>query len=331
MNGTKPECCHFVKQLHKIEKLMNADSKQIVLIAGGSGLVGKKLIQMLDKTKYRIIILSRVPKINKDHEIEYAKWDPENHSISDIPKPDYIINLAGAGIADSWWTKSRKKELISSRVDSADTIKEYLKSHEIKPSSYISASAVGYYGNRGNELLTEESRAGEEFLSQCCGEWEKSAKGAGNLCSRTVILRIGIVLSLDGGALPKMLMTKQLGIYNYFGQGRQYYPWIHIDDLCRMFIECMVNPSYRGVFNAVAPQQITHKEMMKEIISDNGFKGVLLPAPSFSLRLLLGEMASVVLNSNRVSAQKVTNTGFKFNYTWVGKAVSSLLEKSGSH
>ncbi len=307
---------------------MNATSKQVVLIAGGSGLVGKKLIELLDKDKYQIVILSRTSKKPVNIELQYAIWDTEKLFIEPIPNPDHIINLAGAGIADQWWTKNRKKELISSRVESANTIKEYLKNHDLKPSTYISASAVGYYGDRGNELLAEDSIAGDDFLSECCIKWEKAASDVANLCRRMVLLRIGIVLTLEGGALPKMLLTKQLGIFNYFGNGRQYCPWIHIDDLCRMIIQCIENPSYNGIYNAVAPQQITNKDMMKEIMDDNGMKGVLLPAPSFSLRILLGEMADVVLNSTRVSATKVVNTGFKFNHTWVGKAVSSLLEKS---
>ena len=280
---------------------------------------------MLDKVKYKIVILSRSPKNQQDDEVQYATWDTDKHSISTIPKPDFIINLAGAGIADQRWTDKRKSELISSRISSAQTIKDYLKIHAITPKAYISASAVGYYGDRGNELLTEASKSGDEFLSESCFEWEKSAKETGHLCIRSVIFRIGIVLSMEGGALPKMLLTKSLGIFNYFGLGLQYYPWIHIDDLCRIIIESMENPSYDGIINAVSPQQITQKEMMKEIIKVNGLKGVLWPAPSFSLKILLGEMAAVLLNSNRVSAQKVIDLGFKFDYSSVGRAVRNLL------
>ena len=305
---------------------MPKNNKQVVLIAGGSGLVGGRLIHMLDKHKYEIVVLTRNQNVQSRNTINYVVWNTEMDYIESIPSPDHIINLAGAGIADERWTENRKRLIVKSRVDSAKTIKTYLTKHKIKPLTYIASSAVGYYGDRKAELLTEKSKPGVGFLSECCIQCENEAKAVGNLCERNVILRLGIVISNKGGALPKMLMTKRFGILNYFGNGRQYYPWIHIDDLCRMIIQSIENNDYRGIYNAVSPQQITNKQMMEEIIETNSMNAILIPIPVFSLRLLMGEMANVVLNSNRVLSDKIINTGFKFHYTNIGKAVKSLLE-----
>jgi uncharacterized protein len=177
---------------------MSTSNKQIILIAGGDGLVGRHLVNIIDTSKYHVIILTRKKKISQQAGVEYAVWDTGKKTIDDIPKPDHIINLAGAGIADQRWTEQRKTELIESRVNSAETIKNYLKLHNIHPVTYVSASAVGYYGDRGNEILTENSLPGNEFLSECCVAWEKAAFDAGTHCSRTIILRIGIVMSSLG-------------------------------------------------------------------------------------------------------------------------------------
>ncbi len=301
-------------------------NKQTILIAGGDGLVGKHLVRNMDHSKYNIIILSRKKKLSDQDGVVYAMWDTDKKMIEDIPQPDHIINLAGAGIADSRWSENRKNELIMSRVNSAETIKMYLLKHNIHPASYISASAVGYYGDRGTEILTENSKPGNEFLSECCIAWEKAAFDTGVLCGRTVILRIGIVMSSLGGALPKMLMTKRGGIFNYFGSGDQFYPWIHITDLCRLFIESIENPDFNGIYNAVAPQELTNKEMIKEIMEEGEMKGLLLSAPEFMLRLVLGEMGNVVLNSNRVNADKLLQAGFNFNFIKAGEAVQHVRQ-----
>ena len=307
---------------------MSKSNKQTILIAGGDGLVGKHLVNIIDTSKYHVIILSRKKKTSYQAGVEYAVWDTDKKTIDDIPSPDHIINLAGAGIADQRWTDQRKAELIASRVNSAETIKKYLKLHKIHPMTYVSASAVGYYGDRGTEILTENSLPGNEFLSECCVAWEKAAWDAGALCSRTIILRIGIVMSSLGGALPKMLMTKKLGIFNYFGKGDQYYPWIHITDLSRLCLESIENQQFNGIYNAVAPQQLTNKEMMKDIMQTGGMKGLLIPAPEFSLRWMLGEMANVVLNSDRIMSDRLFNSGFNFEHNKVGEAVVHVLQKN---
>lgn len=307
---------------------MTERNKEIILIAGGTGLVGNALVKAIDKQKYDIVLLSRTSKKSDNEGIKYVEWSPASCTIEKCPEPDYIINLAGAGIADQRWTESRKKELVLSRVNSAKTLKNFIYTLNKKPKVYVSASAVGFYGHRGDELLSESSTSGDEFMSECCIAWEKSANDAGKLCDRTVILRIGIVLSTLGGALPKMLMTKNLGVLNYFGSGNQYYPWIHIEDLVNLILTAMESSSFLGVYNAVAPDEVTNKGMMASIKEKLDIAGFLLPAPTFALRIALGEMANVVLNSNRVVSERLPSSGFTFLFRNSGDAVKDVVARN---
>jgi hypothetical protein len=243
----------------------------------------------------------------------------------DAVKVDYIINLNGAGIADKRWTPERKKLLIESRTKSAKLIKSALEIAEHKPKAYISASAVGFYGDRKDEKLYETSSKGEGFLAECCHLWEESAIELGPFVDRLIIDRIGIVLSTKGGALPKILMTRQFGVYNYFGSGQQYYSWIHIDDLCRILLSQIENDSFVGVYNAVTPEPLTNKQFTTEIKETLNGK-LIIPAPVFGLRLMLGEMANVVLNSNRVIPKRLKEHSFNFKYNDLGKAVNDLIK-----
>ncbi|MGB4960173.1 MAG: TIGR01777 family oxidoreductase [Saprospiraceae bacterium] len=304
-----------------------ADTKEIIWIAGGDGLVGRRLMEMIDCSKYQIFILSRSVKKSPIPEVNYIVWNTTAQTINTSVSPDHIINLAGAGIADQRWTNSRKKELVDSRVNSAKTIKRYITETQVKPKTYVSSSAVGYYGDRGSEILSESSPPGNEFLAECCVQWEAAAKATGIMAARSVILRIGIVLSTKGGALPKMLMSKSFGVFNYFGLGDQYHPWIHIDDLCRLFITTITDPTYTGIYNAVSPQQITNRQMMAKIMAHNQLKGILLPAPKLALQMVLGDMSKVVLNSNRIGSSRLQEEGFIFEHTDVGQAVQNLLAK----
>jgi len=302
-------------------------NRKVILIAGGTGLVGKQLQSMVSHEKYDLVILSRKPKPNQDG-IRYVTWDTKQHLIDKtFTNADIIINLAGEGIADQRWTDARKKLLEDSRINSALTIEKWIKANNVNPEVYISASAVGYYGHRKSEILTESSTPGNEFLSESCIKWEEAAGRILPLVKRMAILRIGIVLSTKGGALPKMLMTAPFGFLSYFGDGSQYYPWIHIEDLCRIILKCVEDSTFEGIINAVAPQEITNKEMMSAI--KNSMKSIFtnLPAPAFILKLMLGEMSKVVLNSNRVVPQRLQKLGFDFHFNEVGSAVLNLKER----
>ena len=298
--------------------------KKKILIAGGTGLVGNALLKSLNPEEYEIFILSRVNRKQQDG-IKYIVWDPANGYIESTVNADIIINLAGAGIADERWSSERKKVLVKSRTASAATIQKMLEKTGHNPELYISASAVGYYGNRNDEKLTEESSPGIGFMAECCSLWEDAAMQLERYVNRLVILRIGLVLSLDGGALPKMIMTKNLRLYNYFGNGQQYYPWIHIEDLIRIIHFSISEKQVTGIYNAVAPHPERNINLMQIIRKIYPGPSLLMQAPVAAMKLILGEMSAVVLNSNNVSADKLLKTGFSFNFSNAKDALKSLL------
>jgi uncharacterized protein (TIGR01777 family) len=240
---------------------------------------------------------------------------------------DYLLNLNGAGIADKRWTSARKQVLIDSRVNSNKLLLKGIKEAEIKIRAFTCASAIGYYGNRGEEILNEESSSGDGFLSKCSRLWEQSAGSLDSSVQKSSIVRIGLVLSSTGGALPKMLLTNKLGVLSYFGNGNQYYSWIHIDDLCRILVESLINGDYDGVINGVSPHPESNKDLMTKIKSELGLHSLIVPAPAFGLRMVLGEMANVVLDSTRVIPKYLLDKGFKFSFDDPGKAVEDLLSK----
>lgn len=296
-----------------------------ILIAGGTGLVGTRLSKHLPADQYQIHILTRRTRPARGN-IKYYEWDLEAQTIdAEAVRVDYIINLTGAGIADSRWSPRRKRVIIESRTQSAALIKKGIEESGHTPRAYLGASAIGYYGDRGSDWMREESQSGAEFLSDSCRAWEDAHMLIQEHVDRLIMLRIGIVLSMEGGALPKMLMTRSVGVFNYFGDGQQYYSWIHIDDLCRMMIHLLVETPSVGIYNGVAPSPATNKGMMQQILKDTRLSGLLIPAPAFALRLAMGEMSAVVLDSCRVSSDKVQATGFDYQFTNVGPAVADLL------
>lgn len=303
--------------------------KTTVLIGGGSGLVGQRIIDLLPQAKYNIKVLSRSRRDDRDN-VNYIHWDIKNGVIDEraLDEVDYIINLTGAGIADRKWTDDRKKAIIDSRVDSTRLLIEQLKSKKHSVKAFISASAIGYYGDSGDRILTENSGPGDEFLSSTCEAWEDAVVEVQPYVDREVRLRIGIVLSTLGGALPKVLMTSSFGLYNYFGNGSQYYSWIHIDDLAHMFIHAMENDKMNGAYNAVAPEPLTNKMFTQQVKESVGGFGLVLPAPAIALRLILGEMSDVVLNSNRVIPERLNKLDYNFKYTDLKAAIKDLRQRT---
>jgi len=296
-----------------------------VLIAGGTGLVGSRLYANLVSKGYTVLVLTR----NKDKAKAGAHmlyWDIERGIIDEqAATVDYVINLSGAGIADGRWTRSRKQLILNSRIDSTGFLIEYLRKREVKLKAFLSASAIGYYGDGGNKVLREEDDVvTDEFLSQVCVAWEDAAANAQDISKRLITYRISTVLSREGGALAKMDVTIPLGVANYLGSGDQYFSWIHIDDLCDMFIEGIKNMEMNGIYNACAPEQLTNKDFTRELRDAINKKALLLPAPAFGIKLAFGEMARVVLNSSRVSADKILDTGFQFEYRTAELALADL-------
>ena len=297
-----------------------------VLLAGGSGLIGSRLNKLLQTKGYSTILLSR----KKRQDPNFYQWNVNDGTIEEeaILKADYVINLAGAGIVDKRWTAARKKELIESRVKSARLLKDSFQKLNKKPKAYLSASAIGFYGNRGDEWLTETSAAGDDgFLAECTVAWEEAAKEITELDIRTAILRIGIVLSTQGGALKEMIFPMKLGVAGYFGNGEAYYPWIHIDDVCNMFIWALENEDAKGIYNAVSPKPVTVKDLTKKIKKARGSFALTLPVPNFALQIGMGEMSEMLLNSARVSCEKIQQSGFEFEHPKLGKALKDILKR----
>jgi uncharacterized protein (TIGR01777 family) len=297
-----------------------------ILITGGTGLIGTRLSEMLIDQGYEVAHLSRNTRQYSHYKT--FKWDIERHYIDDnvLPYADYIINLAGASVAENKWTKDRKREILESRVKSTQLLAECLgkTSHHVK--AFISASAIGIYGDTGHHLVTEESHYGDDFLSEVCKQWEAAAWNVHDLGIRTCIFRMGIVLSNQGGALPQIAKPIKLMAGAPLGSGQQYMSWIHIDDLCRLFIQAIEEPLFQGVYNAVAANPVTNEDFTRTLahVMHRPLTGLKVPAAG--LKLVLGEMSEVVLEGQRVSANKLIQTGFTFEYQNIQQALESFYQ-----
>jgi len=300
---------------------------QTILITGGTGLVGKRLSGLLKNKGYKVIHLSRIRNMNA--EFPAFHWDINKQKIDEeaVTQADYIIHLAGTGVAGGLWTKKRKQLIIDSRVKSAELLQQVIEKTGHKPKAVICASASGYYADMGDKVIDENGKKGSGFLAEVVEKWEAANDGFHNLGIRTVKLRIGIVLSTQGGALEKMLPTYAVRVGNYFGSGNQYYSWIHINDLCEMFIHSVENEEVEGVYNAVTKNPVTNKELAEKIGEAMNKSVLIMPAPAFAMRLVMGEMADIVLDGARLSCAKIEATGYKTNYDDVKDALRDLLER----
>ncbi len=287
---------------------------QKVLITGGTGLIGKKLTALLLNKGYEVSLLSR--KANESKTVKTFTWDVEKNIIdpNSLKNVDIIIHLAGEGIADKRWTSERKKSIINSRVNSTQLLFDSLSKIKHQVHSFISASAIGYYGDRNDELLTEESQVGKGFLAESCLQWENTVDKINELNIRVVKLRTGIVLSKDGGALAKMAVPFKFGFGTALGSGKQWMSWIHEEDLCNMYLHAIEHSQLKGSYNAVSPNPVNNKTFSKVLAKVLNRPFFLPNVPAFILKIILGEMSTVVLNSNKVSANKILKEGFHFKY-----------------
>lgn len=296
-----------------------------ILITGGTGLVGSRLTELLRQRGHRVSHLGRT---RRDGEIPSYTWNIEQHQIDPeaFEGTDAIVHLAGAGIADKPWTEERKREIQESRTNSTRLLAEVLRktSHNIK--TVVTASAIGYYGfeNR-EEVFTEDSEAGKDFLANVTLRWEREADAFDELGMRTVKIRIGIVLSKTGGALEEIARPVKYFVGAPLGSGDQFMSWIHLDDLCYIFVKAVEDGSMRGAYNGVSPYPLTNRALTKAIAKLLGRPLFLPPIPSFVLRLLLGEMADLVLQGSKVSADKIIRAGYEFKFPDINNALQDLL------
>ncbi len=298
-----------------------------ILITGGSGLVGTRLTQMLLQKGYQVSHLSRTG--GDEGSVKVFQWDVEKGVVD--PKAfeniHAIVHLAGAGIADRPWSEKRKKEILESRTHSTALLHKALKDAPNEVKVFISASAIGYYGYAGSEhVFSEEDEPASDFLANVVKEWEHAVDRISSRDIRVAKLRIGILLSEKGGALVELARPVRWFVGSPLGNGKQYVSWIHIDDVCAMFIHALEN-DLSGVYNAVAGEPVTNKELTKAIAKTLGRPLWLPHVPEFILKMVLGEMADLVIKGSKVSSAKITRTGFQYRFADLSNALKDLLQK----
>lgn len=299
-----------------------------VLITGGTGLVGKALTEILLAKGYYVIILSRKPASNTQKpNLQFARWDvtKKEIDIAALQQADYIVHLAGAGVMDKRWTTAYKQEIIDSRVKSAQLIVENLRNYPNKVKAVISASAVGWYKPTGLEH-TEDETADSSFLGTVCKQWEESIQPVTALGKRLVTLRIGIVLSKEGGALKEFIQPLKFGVAAILGNGKQIVSWVHLEDLCRMFLFTMENENTAGVYNAVAPAPVSNKLLTITLAKKRNRFYIPVYVPAFILKLMLGGGSTEVLKSCAVSCKKIESAGFSFKFAALDSALADLIK-----
>ena len=310
---------------------------QTVLITGGSGLVGKILTKALIEKGYQVIILTRTTNDKTPSaSVSYAAWDVKKQQIElqALQSADYIIHLAGAGVVEKKWTDAYKKEIVESRTESSRLIYEALKNNTNKVKAIVSASAIGWYGADINPVktFTETDAADDSFLGNTCRLWEANIEPVTSLGKRLVKLRTGIVLSNDGGALVEFKKTIRLGVAAILGNGKQIVSWIHIDDLCNLFIAGIENENLSGSYNAVAPNPVSNKTLTLSLAKALKAKFYLpINVPAFVLKIMMGQRSIEVLKSVTVSCKKILDTGFEFKFKTIEAAFKNLAATKDRH
>jgi len=304
-----------------------------VFVTGGTGLVGSRLVERLLGRGDQVVVLSRRPDAVRQKwgdRVSLVAGDPAQRGdwTEAVRACDAVVHLAGEGIFNRRWSAAFKEAIRTSRVQSTENVVEALlaqrRTPEGHPKVLVNASAIGYYGPRGDEELTEEAAPGDDFLAQVCVEWEKAARAAAGHDIRVVILRIGVVLDKAGGALQKMLPPFKMFIGGPIGSGRQYLSWVHVEDLVGLILFALDRHDAEGVYNATAPQPVTNKEFSRAL-GHVLHRPSFLPTPGFVLRVMLGEVAGLITEGQRVVPQHALAQGYTFQYPDVSVALRDLL------
>lgn len=301
---------------------------QNVLLTGGSGFIGKHLTDVLIEAGFSVSVLSRSDKKDTPR-ITYYKWDLNKNYIDEnaVLNADYVIHLAGEGIVDKRWTEKRKKAILESRTKPIDLIFSVLEKNNKKLEAFVSASAVGIYGAvTSHKIYKEETPPSNDFLGITCQKWESAVDKIGALNIRTVKIRTGIVLGKEEGFIKKMTPSFKSGFGAILGSGRQYLPWIYIEDLCHIYLKSIEDPQLEGPYNACITDNTTNSRLSKLIAKIYGYSIWLPKVPAFVLKVLLGEMSIVILTGQRVSSEKIQKTGFEFHYSDLEKTLIDCLK-----
>jgi uncharacterized protein (TIGR01777 family) len=299
-----------------------------VLITGGTGFIGKHLTRMLLDKGYTVSILTRNSKPNTEG-ITYYVWDVSSQSMDEaaVLNADYIVHLAGENIVEKRWTTKRKAEIIDSRIQSAQLIYTVLKKHNKSIEAFVSASGIGIYGSlNGEGICTENTLPGNDFVGGTCQQWEKAADLFAGLGIRTVKIRTGLVLGKKEGFLKKIAPIFKAGFGSALGSGKQYMPWIHISDLCAIYLEAIKNKNMTGVYNATINDSTTNSSFSRLLAKEYGYFIWLPNVPAFVLRLVMGEMATIVLAGRRVSSDKIKSLGFRFKFKNLKRALLDCIK-----
>jgi uncharacterized protein len=299
-----------------------------ILITGGAGLIGRALATELAKDGNQVVVLSRSPERIKGLPagVSAAAWNGRSAEGwgSLLDGIDAVVNLAGENISSGRWTEQRKRLLLESRLNAGQAVVQAVEMASVKPEVVIQASAVGYYGPRGDQEIKEETPAGHDFLAEVAAEWEASTQPVERLGVRRAIIRTGVVLSPDGGALERMLLPFRLFIGGRMGSGRQWFPWIHIADEVAAIRFLIDSETASGPFNLTAPVPLTNAEFTR-LLGKQLKKPTVMPIPGFALRVLFGEMATVLLDGQKALPVRLLNLGFTFQFREAGPALNDLL------
>jgi len=300
-----------------------------IIITGATGLIGRKLSQKLTEAGHQIIVFSRNASSAKNilkKDYTYIDWDYRNSDkwIESISTADVIVHLAGINLFAKRWNKKFKEEILASRKETTKALVDAVKLSQAKPEVFVSASGVGYYGDCGDKLLDENSPAGNDFLAEVCKVWEAEAAEVEQAGVRRVSVRTGIVLSKEDGALKRMLLPFRLFVGGPLGNGKQWFPWIHIDDIVGIYFHAIENQNLNGAVNAASPNICTMKEFAKTL-GKVLHRPSLFPVPELALKIAIGEAGKVVLMSQRVKVNKLLESGYKFKFENLEEALRNLL------
>jgi len=301
-----------------------------ILITGGTGLIGTALGESLQKEGHQITIVSRNP-----HQIvpgvRLISWDLDQLT-TELEDTEAVVNLAGESLAGSnpitmRWTKTRKEEIINSRIRAGQILCAALEKAQMKPEIFIQASAIGYYGNIGKDIVDESGLAGSDFLAQVCQTWEASTAKVEELGVRRIIARIGLVLSDKGGLLPLLSLPVRFFLGGTIGTGKQFMSWIHFADLVKSLEHFLENPNTQGIYNITAPEPVTNRRFAAEISSSLN-KPNWLPIPGFAMKLALGEAATLALDGREVLPGRILESGFQYRFSQLPQALEDLIKNS---
>ena len=297
-----------------------------ILVTGASGLIGKSLVDLLLAERHKVKTIGRSSK--SDERFQSFVWNYKEDYIEEgaLDGVDVIIHLAGANISSGRWTPQRKKEIVDSRVETTELLFRKVKEQDLPIKSFISASAIGYYGAVTNEFIySEEDAPHTDFIADVCVKWEQAAKRFEEIGISTTILRTGVVFGETGSALQKLTLPIKYGVGSPIGSGKQYMPWIHIEDLCEMYLGAVDN-KIKGIYNAVAPNHATNKDVVKTAARVMRRPCFMPNVPTGLMRTIFGAMSAILLEGSRVSAQKIENSGYTFKFPKLESALEDLLK-----